>query len=219
MRVIHPFRYAERARVDAGFLDPRYPEWRRRAGLPPAQHPGVDYNLQGTSGDGDLGYPVVAVANGRVVHARFHRVWGNVVVVEHPELAQALGLPYLATQYAHLAFLAVQEGEVLLAGEPVGSVGKGDPRAPFLAHLHFEVRTRPLPGDYWPGMDAEAIRKGYMDPEAFFKAHLSPAPRFTYPAGRIYLPEGGFWTTRRPVVVNLTRTDLVQIGLEEPLPR
>jgi len=145
MRVIHPFRYAERARVDAGFLDPRYPEWRRRAGLPPAQHPGVDYNLQGTSGDGDLGYPVVAVANGRVVHARFHRVWGNVVVVEHPELAQALGLPYLATQYAHLAFLAVQEGEVVQQGEPVGGVGAVGCSRLVPAHLHFEVRVGGVP--------------------------------------------------------------------------
>lgn len=218
MRVIHPFRYAERARVDAGFLDPRYPEWRRQAGLTPAQHPGVDYNLQGTSGNADYGYPVVAMASGQVVHARNHRVWGNIVLIEHPTLAQALGLPYLASQYAHLAFMTVREGETVLAGEPVGSVGKGDPRAPFLAHLHFELRVRPLPADYWPGMSEEAIRKGYLDPVEFLQKHLAPELRFTFPVGRLYFP-GGFWTTKGPVVVNLTRPDMAQIGLQEPLPK
>lgn len=218
MRLVHPFRYPEAARVDAGFLDPRYPQWRRAAGLSPALHPGVDLNLQGTSGDGDYGYPVVAVATGRVAHARAHRVWGNVVLLEHPELAQALGLPYLATQYAHLAFLTVREGETVLAGEPVGSVGKGDPRAPFLAHLHFEVRRRPLPADHWPGMDERAIRDGYLDPVAFLQEHLAPEPRFTYPAARFHLPGGRIWTTKGPVVLNLTRPDLAQIGLSEPFP-
>lgn len=218
MRVVHPFRDPGRARVDAGFLDPRYPQWRKEAGLTPAQHPGVDYNLQGTSGDGDYGYPVVAAMSGQVVHARSHRVWGNIVLIEHPTVAQALGLPYLATQYAHLAFVSVREGEVVLAGEAIGSVGKGDPRAPFLAHLHFEIRTRPLPADYWPGMDTEAIRKGYLDPEAFFRQHLAPELRFSFPAGRFYLP-GGFWTSTKPVVLNLSRLDLAQIGLQEPLPR
>lgn len=217
MRVVHPLRYPEVARVDAWFLDPNYPAWRRKAGLALAEHPGVDYNLQGTSGDQDYGYPVVAAMSGQVVHARSHRVWGNIVLIEHPVMARALGLPYLATQYAHLAFISVREGEVVLAGEAIGSVGKGDPRAPFLAHLHFEVRTRPLPADYWPGMDEEAIRKGYLDPVAFLEKHLAPELRFSYPAARIHTPQGA-WSTKGRVVINLTRPDLAQIGLEEPLP-
>ncbi len=217
MRVLHPFRYPELGRVDAGFLDPRYPEWRRKAGLTPAEHPGLDLNLVGTSGNQDYGYPVVAVASGQVVHVREHRVWGKIVLIEHQELARALGLPYLATQYAHLAFTTVREGEVVLAGEPVGSVGRGDPRAPFLAHLHFEVRKKPLPADYWPGMDRKAILEGYLDPEAFLKQNLSPELRFTYPAARVYTPKG-FWTTRKGVVINLTRPDLAQIRFAEDLP-
>lgn len=217
MRVVHPFRYPEVARVDAGFLDPNYPAWRRKAGLAPAEHPGVDFNLVGTSGDGDYGYPVVAMASGRVVHARSHRVWGNIVLVEHDELARALGMRYLASQYAHLAFISVREGEVVLAGEPVGSIGKGDPRNPFLAHLHFELRQAPLPADHWPGMARQSILASYLDPVAFLKAHLAPELRFTYPAARFYFP-GGVWTTKGEVVVNLTRPDLAQIGLKEPLP-
>ena len=216
MRVVHPFRNPTRARVDAGFLDPRYPDWRRKAGLPPAEHPGVDYNLVGTSGDQDYGYPVVAVAMGRVVHARTHRVWGNVVLIEHPTLAQLLGLPYLATQYAHLAFVAVEEGDVVLAGEAIGSVGKGDPRAPFLAHLHFEVRRKPLPPDYWPGMNRKAIEEGYLDPVAFLATHAEPEHRYWFPAGTLHSPKGR-WTTQKAVVVNLSKLDLAQVWLNEPV--
>ncbi|WP_243092825.1 M23 family metallopeptidase [Thermus hydrothermalis] len=200
--------------MDAGFLDPRYPEWRRKAGLPPAEHPGVDYNLVGTTGDADYGYPVVSVAMGRVAHARAHRVWGNVVLIEHPTLAQLLGLPYLATQYAHLAFVAVEEGDVVLAGEAIGSVGRGDPRAPFLAHLHFEVRRKPLPPDYWPGMNRKAIEEGYLDPVAFLATHAEPEHRYWFPAGTLYLPAGQ-WTTKKPVVVNLDALGLARVRLNE----
>lgn len=75
-----------------------------------------------------------------------------------------------------------------------------------------------LPPDYWPGMNVEAIRQGYLDPEAFLREHLSPEPRFVYPAARFYLPGGRVWTSRGRVVVNLSRPDLAQIGLEEPFP-
>jgi len=216
MRVLHPFRDARRARVDAGFLDPRYPAWRKQAGLPPAEHSGVDYNLQGTSGDQDYGYPVVAVAAGRVVHAGTHRVWGNIVLIEHPTLAQLLGLPYLATQYAHLAFVAVEEGDVVLAGEAIGSVGRGDLRAPFLAHLHFEVRRKPLPPDYWPGMNRKAIEEGYLDPVAFLATQAESEHRYWFPAGTLYSPKGR-WTTQKAVVVNLSKLDLAQVRLNEPV--
>jgi len=170
----------------------------------------VDWNLQGTSGDQDYGYPVVAIASGQVVHARSHRVWGNVVLIEHPELARQLGLPYLASQYAHLAFMTVKEGEVVLAGEAVGSVGKGDPRSPFAAHLHFELRTRPLPADFWPGTDRKLIQEAYLNPVAFLEAHLDPEPRFTFPAGTLFLPTGT-QSLPGPVVVNMGRLDVVRI--------
>lgn len=216
MRVVHPFRNPTRARVDAGFLDPHYPDWRRKAGLPPAEHPGVDYNLVGTSGGQDYGYPVVAVAAGKVVHVGSHRVWGNIVLIEHPTLAALLGMPYLATQYAHLAFIAVEAGDVVLAGEAIGSVGKGDPRAPFLAHLHFEVRRKPLPPDYWPGMNRRAIQEGYLDPVAFLATHAEPEHRYWFPAGTLYLPAGQ-WTTKKPVVVNLDALGVARVRLNESL--
>lgn len=166
MAVFHPFPQPKRARVDASFLDPRYPEWRRAVGLKPAHHPGVDINLAGTSGDQDLGYPVVAIADGVVVHAAFHKVWGNVVLIHHPELG-------VWSQYAHLLQMCVDEGQRVRAGWPVGSIGKGDPMAPFLAHLHFEIRTKELPADFWPGMNEKAIREAYVDPLVWLSSRMN----------------------------------------------
>ncbi|TFU26147.1 M23 family metallopeptidase [Thermus tengchongensis] len=206
MRLIWPFPEPEKVRVDAGFLDPAYPRWRQNAGLPPAEHPGADLNVQGTSGDGDLGYPVVAIAEGRVVHARAHRVWGNIVLLEH----DLPGLGRFWTQYAHLLFAVVREGDWVMAGEPVGSVGKGDPARPFLAHLHWEVRRSPIPPDAWPGMNRAYIQEHYLDPVAFVRQNYAPARRYYRVSVVLFNP------TRQelgPGVVNLERPDLAQVAL------
>lgn len=123
------------------FLDPAY------LAAEKSQHPGIDLNLR-TGGDSDLGQPVYSVAEGTVTHAKYHRVWGNVVVVYHP----ALGV---WTQYAHLHDIRVIVGQRLEAGHVLGGIGKGGtspqyPKGRYHAHLHFEVRTVDLPGDEWP---------------------------------------------------------------------
>jgi murein DD-endopeptidase MepM/ murein hydrolase activator NlpD len=191
MRVVWPLPPGKEAnRVDAGFLDPGYPAARRRMGLAPDEHPGVDINLTGTSGDGDLRYPVVAVALGKVVHAKKHRVWGNVVLVESPDwLASALGYPYLAFQYAHLHDVLVKEGDYVYPGEPIGTIGKGDPARPFLAHLHFEVRVAKLPADHWP-RTRDAITGKYIDPVAFLEKHTDYRRRYAFPAARLVTDTG-----------------------------
>jgi len=191
MRVVWPLPPGKEAnRIDAGFLDPGYPAARRRMGLPPDEHPGIDVNLTGTSGDGDLRYPVVAVAPGKVVHAKRHRVWGNIVLVESPDwVASVLGYPYLAFQYAHLHDVLVKEGDYVYPGEPIGTVGKGDPTRPFLAHLHFEVRVARLPADHWPRTQ-EAITGRYLDPVAFLEKHTDYRRRYAFPAARL-VPDTG----------------------------
>jgi len=205
MRVVWPLPPGPEAnRIDAAFLDPNYPRWRQRIGLPPDEHPGVDINLLGTSEDADLRYPVVAVAVGRVVRAGRHRVWGNVVLVEHPTLAALLGMPYLATQYAHLHDVLVKEGQVVYPGEPVGTIGKGDPTRPLLAHLHFEVRVKELPPDYWP-RTRDNIVGAYLDPAAFLRRHYDSARRYYFPNHRYYPGAGA------GAVVNLESLTTVHV--------
>lgn len=165
----------KRVRISAGFLDPGYVAYRKQAGLTPAEHPGIDINISGTAGDQDLGYPVVSIAEGKVLHVGKHRVWGWIVLVEHPDPP---GYPKLWSQYAHLAFVSVEPGQWILPGEAIGSIGKGDPAFPMLAHLHFEIRKKPLPPDFWPGMDRKAILDGYIDPKAYLEQYYDPAWRF-----------------------------------------
>lgn len=209
MRIVHPFPQPNRARIDAGFLDPRYPAWRRSAGLPPAEHPGADFNLTGTSGDADLGYPVVAVADGLVVHAAFHRVWGNIVLIHHA----ALGI---SSQYAHLHQVCVAEGQSIWAGEPVGSIGKGDPRNPLLAHLHFEIRKRARPADYWPGMNRAEILEAYLDPEKWLRENMATARRFTRSRLVLWLPSGRH-IADGDTIVNLESDAMAQVRVGREL--
>ena len=189
MRFVWPLPPGPQAnRIDAGFLDPDYPKWRKQMGLPPDEHPGVDINLSGTSGNIDEGYPVVAVLPGIVAHVGQHRVWGNIVLLRHPDhIAKALGYPKLYTQYAHLKFACVKEGDYLMAGEPVGSIGRGDPLRPFTAHLHFEMRIADLPPDYWPKTRDNIIGR-YLDPKVMLEKYASYERRYFYPVVKLYGP-------------------------------
>ncbi len=85
-------------------------------------HSGVDFGAE-------AGTPVVAAASGRVVFAGPLPVRGNAVYIDH-----GLGV---FTGYDHLSRIAVQPGQEVRAGEPIGAVGAtGLVTGP---HLHWEV--------------------------------------------------------------------------------
>lgn len=176
--VVWPVLPKEKVRIDAGFLDPNYPSFRKSLGLSPDEHPGVDINIRGTSGNQDLGWPVVSIGEGVVVHAGSHRVWGKIVLIHHPTFKKLLGLDHeVYSQYAHLHQVCVSEGDYVYPGYPVGSIGNGDPLKPFLAHLHFEVRKvgpDVLPPDAWP-KTRDKILKYYLDPAEFLNKYYKPA--------------------------------------------
>ncbi|GBC91427.1 hypothetical protein HRbin14_02196 [bacterium HR14] len=162
--LFHPLGKPEWARIDAGFLDPAY---LRQIG---AEHPGVDLNRAGTSGDMDLGHPIAALAPGVVEEVAQDDVWGHVVLIRHDEavarmVSRLLGLEIgaLWSQYAHLIWPVVVRGQRVLGGQAVGGMGKGG-RARYWAHLHFELRTKPLPALYWPGKRRGVIEEAYIDP-------------------------------------------------------
>lgn len=139
-----------------------------------AVHTGIDLNLA-SGGDSDLGQPVYAVTRGKVLVARSFPVWGNVVLVECPG-------PAVWLQYAHLASVAVREGQRVEAGARLGSIGKGD-RNRYPAHLHFEVRLRGpslIPPDYWPS--AELDRATAL---GFVKTHYAEPLRWLRKVGAV----------------------------------
>lgn len=93
-------------------------------------HYGVDLKL-------DHGDPVVSAFAGKVRISRYHRTFGNVVVVRHHN--------GLETLYAHLSRRSVETGDDVQAGEVLGlggSTGRSTGN-----HLHFEVRYLDQPID------------------------------------------------------------------------
>ncbi|WP_161946357.1 M23 family metallopeptidase [Desulfonatronum thiosulfatophilum] len=87
---------------------------------PRAPHRGVD--LRGAEGT-----LVRAFSNGKVVLTGDHFFAGRSVYIDH-----GLGV---VTQYIHLSEVTVQEGQKIIAGEPIGKVGAtGRVTGP---HLHF----------------------------------------------------------------------------------
>ncbi|MGJ7878306.1 peptidoglycan DD-metalloendopeptidase family protein [Streptomyces rochei] len=83
-----------------------------------------------------VGTPVRSVGSGRVVKVSCGGAFGIQVVVQHA------GGYY--TQYAHLAAIAVDQGDRVRAGQWVGQSGStGNSTGP---HLHFEVRVTPEMG-------------------------------------------------------------------------
>ena len=151
--------------VAAGFLASAYHQQRG------FWHPGEDWNRKlrpGDTPDIDLGDPVYAIANGRVVTAHAFSVWGNIVLLEHK-------LPNGQTvwsQYAHLDKRLVKKDDVVRKGDPIGTIGKGENNQ-FPAHLHFEIRLKSLPASKWgwkTEADREAVRQHYADPREFIKA-------------------------------------------------
>jgi peptidase M23-like protein len=83
-----------------------------------ANHQGID--LAARPGD-----PVAAALGGNVVYTGEIRGYGKVVAISHGET--------LTTIYAHLGELRVHEGEAVVVGQTVGTIGPD-------GYLHYEIR-------------------------------------------------------------------------------
>ncbi|MGW0839542.1 M23 family metallopeptidase [Streptomyces sp. NPDC002787] len=80
-----------------------------------------------------IGTPVRAVGAGRVVRVSCGGAFGIEIVVQHAD--------GYYTQYAHLAAVAVDQGDRVAPGQWIGQSGTtGNSTGP---HLHFEVRVTP----------------------------------------------------------------------------
>lgn len=136
-------------------------------------HPGEDWNGRG-GGNTDLGQPVFAVAQGRVVFAeQCGQPWGNVIVIEHV-FYENHEQRRIRSLYAHLQTLKVKRGATVQRRQQIGAIGQ-DPDRTFGAHLHLELRwDEMLTPTYWPsshGKDLRWVREHYAEPSSFIAAH------------------------------------------------
>jgi murein DD-endopeptidase MepM/ murein hydrolase activator NlpD len=93
-----------------------------------AFHEGIDFAAE-------VGTPIVAAASGKVVFAGEHPQYGKMVEIDHGN--------GLVTRYAHASQLNVRDGDLVLPGQRVATVGStGRSTGP---HLHFEVRLNGVP--------------------------------------------------------------------------
>jgi murein DD-endopeptidase MepM/ murein hydrolase activator NlpD len=91
-------------------------------------HEGVDFPA-------DTGTPIVAAASGKVIAAGYHPQYGKIVEIDHGN--------GLLSRYAHASQVFVSEGDLVMRGQRVATVGStGRSTGP---HLHFEVRLNGVP--------------------------------------------------------------------------
>ena len=131
-------------------------------GFRPRFHMGEDWNgLEG--GNKDSGKPVYAAANGIVVLARDMRMgWGNLVIIRHI-FVEDQEKKMADSVYAHLGKILVREGQQIVRGQHIGTIGTN--RGMYTAHLHFEIRK-----NLFIGFNQRAFGKDYSNyyvPSAF----------------------------------------------------
>lgn len=95
---------------------------------------------QGIELRAEAGVPVIAVADGRVVHTGWLRGFGRIVILDHGEGHHTLS--------AHLSRATVGAGDEVKRGQTVGFVG--DTESQNGAKLYFELRENGRPRDPTP---------------------------------------------------------------------
>lgn len=135
-----------------------------------------NYELDGIEGNGShaavdikalKGTPVVSVANGVVTKVRYlDSGFGNHVVVMHPNVPLEDGtVTTLYSSYSHLDKINVKEGEKILKGHNVGTIGATGFAT--TAHVHFQIDTEDAPFyPYWPFSGQEQRDAGLSFVEA-----------------------------------------------------
>lgn len=156
------------------------------------RHTGADLNLNlPGQWNADKGMPVYAAGDGVVTCAQLvpaPSTWGRLVVIRHL-------LPdgrTIHTRYGHMASFLVQEGQRVLRGDVIGTIGAAG-LAVGKEHLHFDVshsgilETNPT---HWPGDSLTGVLNNYLDPKAFLEGKADaladgPAQQQFGPAGTI----------------------------------
>ena len=94
---------------------------------------------------GNLGDPILAAADGRVVYVGGQlRGYGNMVIVKHDET--------FLTAYAHAQIILVKENDTVQKGQKIAEMGQSDADR---VKLHFEVRKNGTAVDPEPYLNGQ----------------------------------------------------------------
>ena len=119
-------------------------------------HTGWDLNGPGV----DWKTPIQALLGGKVLFAGFSRVWGNIVVIWHPEIKHT-------TRIGHFEQINVKAGQTVVKGQLLGLMGGGPhvssggfvqpdgTRTSYSSHVHFDAFKDLPPNNnyaYWNGV-------------------------------------------------------------------
>jgi len=140
-----------------------------------AFHEGIDLS-------GEVGLPILAVADGDIKISEFDWFWGNYIIIDHGKDEEGR---YLQTSYAHMDNRYASAGDRVARGQHIGDLGAAGKGA-LVPHLHYEVHVspnnesfddrRPInPNLLW--MDGVG-KITCFDPDRIYPTHPL---RFTYP--------------------------------------
>jgi hypothetical protein len=129
------------------------------------KHLGDDLN--GIGGENsDLGDPIYAITDGRVLLARDGGPgWGNVVILLHAYLDNG-ERKYVQSYYGHVQDMLVHPGENVKRSQQIATVGTANGR--YFAHLHFEMREFITP---FIGPGYRDDTRGWLDGTRFIEQH------------------------------------------------
>jgi hypothetical protein len=129
------------------------------------KHLGDDLN--GIGGENsDLGDPIYAIADGRVLLTRDGGAgWGNIVILLHAYLENGQR-KYVQSYYGHVQAMLVRPGEMVKRGQQIATVGTANGR--YFAHLHFEMREFLTP---FIGAGYREDTRGWINPTKFIETH------------------------------------------------
>jgi len=129
------------------------------------RHLGDDLN--GIGGENsDLGDPIYAIADGRVLLTRDGGAgWGNIVILLHAYLENGKR-KYVQSYYGHVQDMLVHPGEMVKRGQQIATVGTANGR--YFAHLHFEMREFLTP---FIGPGYRQDTRGWINPTKFIETH------------------------------------------------
>jgi hypothetical protein len=124
-------------------------------------------DLNGIGGENsDLGDPIYAVADGRVLLARdAGSGWGNVIIVLHA-IEENGARRYVQSYYGHCDEILVDAGNDVRRGQQIATVGTANGQ--YFAHLHFEMREFVTP---FIGPGYREKTAGWLNPSDFIAQH------------------------------------------------